>query len=208
MVNESHKIAPLSLKKSGHSKLSDFFLLVNKKNRVIQTRFQVPGPSLKLGSRFFLFLWVFENCRKLRPSFQLGPDIWDRVLNSVSASCYYIAHPAHFSFIFIQSTISSKSSLLVLQELPTKNLFFNRSRADLYSPLSSHQHCKFFSIWTINFCCKIKYTNSKAYCSYCRDKNIADQCVSRRSNPEHFNRRGLRQSCRVHIFYRRDNQSS
>jgi hypothetical protein len=39
---------------------------------------------------------------------KLVPDIWDRVLNSVPAFCYYIAHPAHFSFIFLQPTISSK----------------------------------------------------------------------------------------------------
>jgi hypothetical protein len=75
------------------------------------------------------------------PSLKLGPDIWDRVLNSVPVFCYYIAYPAHFFFIFLQPTISSKSPLLLLQELPTGNLFFDRSRADPYSPLSSHQHC-------------------------------------------------------------------
>jgi hypothetical protein len=78
------------------------------------------------------------------PSLKLGPGIWDRVLNSVPAFCYYIAHPALFSFIFLQPNISSKSPLLLLQELPTGNLFFDRSRADPYSPLSSHQHCNFF----------------------------------------------------------------
>jgi POT family len=44
-------------------------------------------------------------------------------------------------------TIYFKLSLLLLQELSTENLFFDRFKADLYSPLSSHQHCKiFFSI--------------------------------------------------------------
>jgi hypothetical protein len=41
------------------------------------------------------------------------------------------------------------------------------------------------------FVVKLKYTNSMVYCSYCRDENITDQCVSWRSNPKHFNRRGL-----------------
>jgi hypothetical protein len=77
-------------------------------------------------------------------------------LQRLLASCYYIAHSVHFFFIFLQLIISSKSSLLLLQELPTGNLFFDRFIADPYSPLSSHQHCKFFSIWTVNFCCKIK----------------------------------------------------
>jgi hypothetical protein len=67
---------------------------------------------------------------------------------------------------------------------------------------------KFFSIWTIKFCYKIKYNNSRVYCSYCTDENVADQCVSQRSNLEHFNWCVLRHSCRVHIFCRRDNQSS
>jgi hypothetical protein len=142
-------------------------------------------------------------------SLKLDPRCLDRVLNSVSTFCYYIAHPAHFSFMFLQPIISSKSLLLLFYELPIEKLFFNRSRADPYSPLSSHQYCKFlFSIWTINFCCKIKYTNSKGYCSYCTYENVVDQCVSRKSNLEHFNWCGLQHSCSVNIFCQRDNQSS
>jgi hypothetical protein len=50
-----------------------------------QTRFQVLGPSLKLGPKFFfLRLCVFE---KLRLSLKLGPVSLDRVLNSVPTSC-------------------------------------------------------------------------------------------------------------------------
>jgi hypothetical protein len=68
---------------------------------------------------------------------------WSKILqqklNLVPTFCYYIAYPAHFSFIFFQPTISSKSSLLLLQELPTGNLFFDRSKTDPYSPLSSYQ---------------------------------------------------------------------
>jgi hypothetical protein len=120
-----------------------------------ETRSQVPGPNLKLGLSFFFYVCVCYIKNKIQ-SLKLGPDIWDRVLNSVPAFCYYIVHPTPFSFIFLQPTISSKSSLLLLQELPTGNLFFDRSRADPYSPLSSHQHCNVFSISTINFCYKIK----------------------------------------------------
>jgi hypothetical protein len=100
-----------------------------------------------LGPRFFLRLSIFENSRKLRLNLKLGPRCLDGVLNSVSAFCYYIAHPAHFSFIFFQPTISLKSSLLLFYELPTENLFFDRSRADPYSLLSSHQYCKFFFLF-------------------------------------------------------------
>jgi hypothetical protein len=153
----------------------------------------------------FVCIWKLQ---VIGSSLKLGPDIWDRVLNLVPAFCYYIAHPAHFSFIFLQSTISSKTPLLLLQELPTGNLFFDRSRANSYSPLLSHQHCNFFLFRLLIFVVKLKHTNSRVYRSYCRDENIADQCVSRMSNPEHFNRHELRYSCRVHIFRRRDNQFS
>jgi hypothetical protein len=142
------------------------------------------------------------------PSLKLGPDIGDRVLNSVPTFCYYIAHLSPLSFIFLQPTISLKLSLLLLQEVPTRNLFFNRSRAGSYSPLSSHQHYNFFLFQLLIFAVKLKYTNRRVYRLYCRDENVADQCVSRRSNPEHFNRHELRYSWCVHIFCRRDNQSS
>jgi hypothetical protein len=85
---------------------------------------------------------------KLGPSFKLGPNIWERVLNSVPASCHYITYPSHLSFIFLQPTIL-KSPLLLLQELSTENLFFDRSILDLYSSLSSHQHCKFFFLFRL-----------------------------------------------------------
>jgi hypothetical protein len=45
----------------------------------------------------------------------------------------------------------------MLQEFPTENLFFDRSRADPYSPLSSHQYCKgFFLFGLLNFAIKLK----------------------------------------------------
>jgi hypothetical protein len=107
---------------------------------------------------------------------------WDRILNSVSASWYYIVHAIHFSFIFFQLIISSKSSLLLLQEFPTESVFFNRYRADPYSSFSSHQYYNFFLFGLLVFVIKLKYNNSIVYRSYCRDENVVDQCVSRRSN--------------------------
>jgi hypothetical protein len=101
--------------------------------------------------QIFLRLSVFENRRKLRLSLKLSPRCLDRVLNSVPAFYYYITHPAHFFFIFLQPTISSKTSLLLFYELPTENLYFDRSRADPYSPLSSHQYCKFFFLFGLLF---------------------------------------------------------
>jgi hypothetical protein len=111
---------------------------------LVSNSVSVAWTEFETRSQFFYVLCGFKNCKKLRPSLKLSPDSWDRVLRFVPAFCYYIAHPTPFSFIFIQPTISSKSSLLMLQEFPTENLFFDRSRADPYSPLSSHQHCKFF----------------------------------------------------------------
>jgi hypothetical protein len=120
-----------------------------------QTRVQLPGPSLKLGSgKFFL---RFENCRCLDRVLNSAQYIWNRVLNSVPASCYYIIHPVHFFFIFLQLAISSKSSLLLLQELPTGKNYFS---TDPESIRIHHSRLinvvSFFSIWTINFYCKIK----------------------------------------------------
>jgi hypothetical protein len=141
------------------------------------------------------------------PSLKLGLDNWDRVLNSVPAFCYYIAHPVSFSFIFLQPTISSKSLLLLLQELPIEIYFL--TDPELIRIHHSHLiNIVFFLFRLLIFTVKLKYTNRRVYPSYCRDENIVDQCVSRRSNSEHFNKHGLRYSCRVHIFCRRDNQSS
>jgi hypothetical protein len=111
--------------------------------------------------------------RHLGPSFKLSPSI-----------LLLYSTPSTF---LLQPTISSKLSLLLLQELPIENLFFDRSRADPYSPLLSHQHCNFFLFRLLIFAVKLKHTNCRVY---------------------HLNRHGLRYSCRVHIFCRRDNQSS
>jgi hypothetical protein len=168
----------------------------------------VSGPSFKhdpvhLEPSFKLGPVNLKHSFKLGPinlkqSFKLGPSI---MLLYNTSSTFLLHLPS--------ANISSKSSLLLLQELPTGNLFFDRSRADLYSSLSSHQCCKFFFLFgLLIFAVKLKYANSRVYRSYCRDKNVADQCVSRRSNLENFNRHGLRYSCRVHIFCQQGNQSS
>jgi hypothetical protein len=78
-------------------------------------------------------LSVFQNNKKLR----------------LPAFCYYIAHAVYFSFIFFQPIISLKSPLLLLYELSTEILFFDGSRADPYSPLSSHQYFKFFFLFEL-----------------------------------------------------------
>jgi hypothetical protein len=62
----------------------------------------------------------------------------------------------------------------------------------MHLPLYSHQYCMFlFLFGLLIFIVKLKYTNNRVYHSYYRDDNIADQCISLRSNSEHFNRRGL-----------------
>jgi hypothetical protein len=107
----------------------------------------------------------------LGPSFKLGLSFLLIYSNTQSPS-----YSSSFSQQFLQNRhcYCCKSFQL--------NFFFDRSRADPYSPLSSHQHCKCFSIWTIIFSVKLKYTNSSVYCLYYRDENVVDQCVSRRSN--------------------------
>jgi hypothetical protein len=142
------------------------------------------------------------------PSLKLSLDIWDRVLNSVPVFCYYIAHSTPFSFIFLQPTFSSKSPCCYCCKIFQLEIYFSTDP----EPIRIH-HSRliniviFFLFRLLIFAVKLKYTNSRVYRSYCRDENVADQCVSRRSNPEHFNRHGLRYSYRVHIFCRRDNQS-
>jgi hypothetical protein len=134
-----------------------FFILVNKKNKYrklakiasnfcahSQTQLSnsglAPWSEFETQVRIYFFL-RFENCRYLDWVLKSVQYTYNRVLNSDPTSYYYIAHPVYFFFIFLQLTISSKSSLFLLQELPTGNLFFDRSRVSPYSPLLSHQRC-------------------------------------------------------------------
>jgi hypothetical protein len=47
-----------------------------------------------------------------------------------------------------------KSPLLLMQELPTESVFFDRFRADPYLPLFSHQYYKFFLFGLLIFTIK------------------------------------------------------
>jgi hypothetical protein len=80
--------------------------------------------------------------------------------------------------------------LLLLQEFLTESVSFDRSGPDPYLVLSFLIYIVYF-FGLLIFAVKLKYTNSRVYCSYCRDDYVAEQCVSRMSNHEHFNWRGL-----------------
>jgi hypothetical protein len=89
---------------------------------------------------------------------------------------YY--HTPSSLLLHLSIVISSKLSLLLLQEVPTESIFFDRSSPDPYSLLSCHQYCIFlFLFGLLFFAIKLKYTNSRIYRSYCRDDNVADQCI-------------------------------
>jgi hypothetical protein len=116
----------------------------------------------------------------------------DRILNSVSDNLFIYYHTPNNFILLLPPAISLKSSLLLLQELPTKSVSFDRSSQDSYLTLTSHLYCMFlFLFGLLIFAEKLKYTDNRVYCSYCRDDYVAVRCVSQRSNPEHFNRRGL-----------------
>jgi hypothetical protein len=121
---------------------------------------------------FFLRLCVFENDRKLRLSLKLGPASNTQLLSSSSS----------FNQLFLQNhhCYCYKSFQLKFSfSTDPKPIQIHHSR--LTNIVS------FFLFGLLFFALKLKYTNSSVYCSYCRDENIADQCVSRRSNSEHFN---------------------
>jgi hypothetical protein len=126
----------------------------------------------------------------------------DIVLNSIPDNLFIYYHAPNSFLIFLPPIISSKSSLLLLQEHPTQNVSFDRSSPNSYLALSSHIYYMFlFLFGLLIFAIKLKYTKSRVYRSYYRDDYITDQYISRRSNPEHFNRHGLCYLCLVHIFY-------
>jgi hypothetical protein len=70
---------------------------------------------------------------------KVPPNIWTLILDNLFIYCDIFS-----SFLFhFTPVISSKSLLLLLQELPTKSVFFDRSSPNAYSSLSSYQYCKF-----------------------------------------------------------------
>jgi hypothetical protein len=108
-----------------------------------QTRVQLPGLSLKLRSRnFFFTFWKLQVSGPsfklgpvhLEPSFKLGPNIL-LLYNTPSTFLLHLPSASHF-FKIVIVTVARASNW--------KILFFDRSRADPYSPFSSHQRCKFF----------------------------------------------------------------
>jgi hypothetical protein len=131
----------------------------------------------------------------------------DRVLNSVLDNLFIYYQTPNSLLFFLPPAIFLKSSLLLLQKFLTESVSFDRSSPDPYLALFSHLYCMFLFLFGLLFSAvKLKYNNSRVYYSYCRYDYVADQCVLRRSNSEHFNRYGSRYLCRVHIFCRRDNQ--
>jgi hypothetical protein len=118
--------------------------------------------------------------------------IWTEFKTRSQIIYLYIVILPTVILLHLYLVISSKSLLLLLQEFQTESVSFDRSSQNPYLPLSSHQYCMFlFLFGLLFFTVKLKYTNCRVYYSYCRDDNIADQCITRKSNPEHFNRRGL-----------------
>jgi hypothetical protein len=146
------------------------------------------------SQNFFLRLCVFENYRKMRLSLKLGLNFLLIYSNTQS--------PYSFSQLFLQ-----KRHCYCYKSFQLKFSFSTDPE-----PIHIHHSrltniVSFFLFGLLFFAVKLKYTNSRVNCSYCRDENVADQCVSRRTNPKHFNCRGLRHLCRVQIFCRRDNKS-
>jgi hypothetical protein len=85
--------------------------------------------------------------------------------------------------------------LLLLQEFPIESVFRQIQSKSVFSIFFSSIWHIFISILTIIFYWKLNYTNNRVYCSYYRDDYVVAQCVSRRTNPEHFNRLGLWYLC-------------
>jgi hypothetical protein len=108
--------------------------------------------------------------------------IIDRALNSVINNLFIYHHTSSILLFLLPSTIFSKSSLLLLDEIPIEIVSFDRSNPDLYLALSSHLYCIFLFLFRrLIFAVKLKYINSRVYRSYYRDDYVADQCVSRKS---------------------------
>jgi hypothetical protein len=138
-------------------------------------------------------LCVFQSYRKLKLSLKLDHRCFKLSLsflllyNIPSIFLLHLPSANHFFKIFIITIVRASNWKCIFRQIQSRFI-------------SSHQYCNFFLFGLLIFAIKLKYTNSRVYYSYCKDKNVANQCVSRRSNPEHFNRRVLRYLCRVHIF--------
>jgi hypothetical protein len=145
---------------------------------------------LKLSPKFFLRLCVFKNYKKLRPSFKLCPSFL-----LIYSNTQPLSSSSSFSQLFLQNRYyycCKSFQLKISFSTDPEPIHIHHSR--LTNIVS------FFLFGLLFFAVKLKYTNSRVYYSYCRDKNIANQCISQRLNPKHFNWRGLRHLCHVQIF--------
>jgi hypothetical protein len=132
----------------------------------------------------------------------------NQVLNSIPNNLFIYYHTPSNLLLHLPPVISSICHCYCCMSFQLK-VSFDISSPDPYLELFSHLYCMFLFLFELLiFTVKLKYTNNSVYCSYCRDDYLVDQCVSWRSNLEHFNRRWFRYSCRVHIFYQRENQYS
>jgi hypothetical protein len=127
--------------------------------------------------------------RHLGPSFKLSLSFL--LLHSTSITfLLHLSSANHFLKIIIVTVARASNWKFIFRQIQNRSVFTTLVSSTLYI---------FFLFGLLIFPVKLKYTNNRIYCSYCRDKNIADQCVSRSE---------FWYSCRLRIFCRRDNQSS
>jgi hypothetical protein len=90
----------------------------------------------------------------------------DRVLNSMLDNLFIYYHTPSRLILLLPSVISSKSLLLLLQEVLIGSVFFDRSSQNLYLTLSYYLYCMFLFLFELLiFTVKLKYTNSRLCCS-------------------------------------------
>jgi hypothetical protein len=117
-----------------------------------ETRSQMPRLNFKFGLRFFLHLPIYLYKKTAR--------IMDRVLNSISNNLFIYYHIPNNFLLFLSPVISLKLSLLLLQELPTESVSFDRFNPNPYLTLSSHLYCMLLFLFrSLIFDVKLKYTN-------------------------------------------------
>jgi hypothetical protein len=110
----------------------------------------------------------------------------DRVYHSVPDNLFIYCHTHSSLLLHLPSVISLKSSLLLLQKFLTESL--STDPVQIHIIAFSHLYCMFlFLFGLLIFTVKLKYNNNRVYRSYYKDDYVADQCVSRKSNSEHFN---------------------
>jgi hypothetical protein len=144
-------------------KIMSFFIVNEKKTRklvkIIRSFAALAWTEFETQFQIFFYIfvciWKWQEAETefktrssfLGPSFKLSPNF---------LLIYSNIQPLSSSSSFSQQFLQNRHCCCC-KSFQLKFFFFDRSRADPYSPLSSHQHFKFFfSIWTIIFCSKIK----------------------------------------------------